>query len=310
MEQAMKSNILLESGTNELEIVEFISGKNTYGINVAKVREIIRYPDAVIPVPDAHPSIEGIVDLRGKIVPIINLKKHLEGSGEIDTSSAYVIVSEFNMSMVGFCVNSVEGIQRLSWKQIEPPTGMISGDSGSVVSIVKLEDRMILLLDFEKITANISPETGMQEDRSAKVDKNVHGVDRASKTVYVVEDSNYIKKIIVNNLEKAGYNVRTASDGQAAWDYLNELLNRDDFHSIDDHLNIIISDIEMPQMDGMHLIKNIKNNEKLRHIPCIVFSSLISEEMSIKCKAVGADAQISKPEISQLVGLVDSFACP
>ena len=303
----MKNNILLESGTNELEIVEFINGNNTYGINVAKVREIIRYPDAVIHVPDAHPSIEGIVDLRGKIVPIINLLKHLEGAGEIDPSSAYVIVSEFNMSMVGFCVNSVVGIQRLSWKQIEPPTGLISADTSSVVAIVKLEGRMILLLDFEKITATISPQTGMQENNSINVDKDVPRVDRASKTVYVVEDSNYIKKIIVTTLEKAGYNVNTASDGQVAWDYLNEILNGDDFKSIDDRVNVIVSDIEMPQMDGLHLIKNIKNTEQLRHVPCIVFSSLISEEMSVKCKTVGADAQISKPEIARLVDLVDSF---
>jgi two-component system chemotaxis response regulator CheV len=108
-------------------------------------------------------------------------------------------------------------------------------------------------------------------------------------------------------LEKAGYKVTTANDGQMAWDKLNSIINSENFRTIEDHINVIISDIEMPQMDGLHLIKNIKTNDSLRNIPCIVFSSLISSEMSIKCKSVGADAQISKPEIAGLVDLVDSF---
>jgi two-component system chemotaxis response regulator CheV len=306
--QAGKSNILLESGTNELEIVEFAVGDNVYGINVAKVREIIRFPDSVVDVPESHPSLEGIANIRGQVIPLINLKKHLGKPGDLDKSTSYIIISEFNQTMVGFCVTSVARIHRLSWKQIESPTGMVSSEEGVVVAIVKFDDRMILLLDFEKITADINPESGMTKNAGNITDVESTDVDRSSKTILVVEDSNYIKKIIVNNLEKAGYGVCTATDGQEAWDRLNSIISAENFRKIENHFNIIISDIEMPQMDGLHLIKNIKNNEKLKHLPCVVFSSLISEEMAVKCKSVGADAQISKPELARLVDLIDSLA--
>jgi len=306
--QGAKTNILLESGTNELEIVEFAVGNNVYGINVAKVREIIRFPDTVVDVPDSHPSLEGIANIRGQIIPLINLQRHLGKAGDLDKSTTYIIISEFNKTMVGFCVTSVARIHRLSWKQIESPTGMVSSEEGIVVAIVKFDDRMILLLDFEKITADINPESGMTKNAGSIINMEGKGVDRSSKTVFVVEDSNYIQKIIVNNLEKAGYRVNTASDGQQAWDRLSSIIDDKNFRKIEDHINIIISDIEMPQMDGLHLIKNIKNNEKLKHLPCVVFSSLISDEMSVKCESVGADAQISKPELARLVDLIDGFA--
>lgn len=305
--QQNQTDILLDSGTNELEIVEFLIGENTYGINVAKVREIIKFPDATVPVPNEHPSLDGIVDLRGQVVPIINMQRHLGLIDDMDKSSSYVIVSEFNKTMVGFCVSKVVGIQRLSWQQIEHLAGMVSSDAGSVTAVIKLEDRMILLLDFEKITSDIYPDSGMKSEAENIKTEAEQGVDRSAHTVFVVEDSNYINKIIVTTLEKAGYKVMSANDGQTAWNKLTSIINSDNFHAIDDHINIIISDIEMPQMDGLHLIKNIKNNDMLRHIPCIVFSSLISTEMSLKCDSVGADAQMSKPELARLVDLVDSY---
>ncbi len=305
--KAGDTNILLESGTNELEIVEFAIGDNIYGINVAKVREIIKYPDSVVSVPDSHPSFEGIANIRGRIIPIINLQRHLGACNEIDKATSYIIISEFNQTMVGFCVTSVARIHRLSWKQIESPTGMISTEEGVVTAIIKFEDRMVLLLDFEKITADISPDSGMHPE-SGGAASEVKGLDRSSMTILVAEDSNYILKIIVSKLEGAGYKVHTASDGQVAWDYLTTIINGETFSKIDDHINIVISDIEMPQMDGLHLINNIKNNEHMKKIPCVVFSSLINDEMSAKCKSVGADAQISKPELARLVELVDGIA--
>jgi two-component system chemotaxis response regulator CheV len=302
-----QTDILLESGTNELEIVEFLIGKTTYGINVAKVREIIRFPDATIPVPSEHPSLDGIVDLRGKVVPIINMQRHLGLVDDTDRPSSYVIVSDFNNTTIGFCVSKVVGIQRLSWQQIERLNGLASSDSGSVTAVIKLEDRMILLLDYEKITSNIYPDSGMKNEAETLDYEEIQGLDRTAHTVFVVEDSNYIQKIIIMTLEKAGYKVSSANDGQMAWDRLISIIDNKNVRSIEDHISVIISDIEMPQMDGLHLIKNIKTNDRLRHIPCIVFSSLISSEMALKCKSVGADAQISKSEIAGLVDLVDSF---
>lgn len=305
--QTKHTDILLESGTNELEIVEFLIGNSTYGINVAKVREIIRFPDATVPVPNEHPSLDGIVDLRGRVVPIINLQKHLGLIDDIDRALSYVIVSEFNNTMIGFCVSKVVGIQRLSWQQIEHLTGMTSSESGSVTAVIKLNDRMVLMLDFEKITSDIYPDSGMRSEASDINAEEEQGVKRSENTIFIVEDSKYIQNIVVKTLEKAGFKVITANDGQIAWDKLTSIINAENFRTIEDHMNVIVSDIEMPQMDGLHLIKNIKTNDTLRHIPCIVFSSLISPEMSLKCKSVGADAQITKPEIAGLVDLVDGF---
>ena len=304
----VNTEILLESGTNELEIIEFYVGGNLYGINVAKVREIIKFPDNVIPVPETHPSVEGIAELRGKVIPIINLPRHLREPEELDTSKSYVIISEFNQTTVGFCVNAVDTIRRLSWTQIESPIGAIASEDGIIVSIVKFEDRMVLLLDFEKICADINPDTAMQSTVESSDENTEHAGDRSSQTILIAEDSKYILKIITGKLEKAGYKVRTASDGLIAWETLNSIISGDNFNDINDHINIIISDIEMPQMDGLHLVKNIKDHDKLKKLPCIVFSSLITEEMTLKCKSVGADGQISKPEINGLVALVDKFA--
>jgi two-component system chemotaxis response regulator CheV len=297
-----KTDILLESGTNELEIVEFFVGRNIYGINVAKVREIIRFPDNVVPVPESHPSIEGIAELRGKVVPIINLPVHLGETGELDKSSSYVIVTEFNQETIGFCVDSVDTIRRLSWSQIESPTGVIASEEGLVVSIVKFDDRMVLLLDFEKISADINPASAIQNTSKRTDEKTEYCLDRSSKTILVAEDSKYILKVIVRKLEKAGYKVRTAPNGLMAWEYLNSIID-----DMDNHINILITDIEMPKMDGLHLVKKIKSHEKLKRLPCLVFSSLITEEMILKCKSVGADGQICKAEIEDLAALADSF---
>jgi two-component system chemotaxis response regulator CheV len=302
------TNILLESGTNELEIVEFSVDGNIYGINVAKVREIIKFPDNIVPVPDSHPSYEGMANIRGQVISIINLPKHLGAPGDIDRESSFIIISEFNMTMIGFCVHSVSRIHRLSWKQIEAPSGMLSNQEGVVAAIVKFDDRMILLLDFEKITADINPETGMNETSASQTKNEAIGLDRSTKTILIAEDSSYIMKIMVKKLQDAGYNVRTALNGQIAWDLLLSIVNAENYRSMSDHVNILISDIEMPQMDGLHLIKNVKSHNEMESLPCIVFSSMINSEMSSKCKFVGADAQLSKPDLGELVQIVDNIA--
>ncbi len=143
------TDILLESGTNELEIVEFLIGNNTYGINVAKVREIIRFPDETVPVPNEHPSLDGIVDLRGKVVPIINMQRHLGLVDDTDRTSSYVVVSDFNNTTVGFCVSKVVGIQRLSWQQIEPLAGLASSDSVWQALLRLIPEVLLLLLNLK-----------------------------------------------------------------------------------------------------------------------------------------------------------------
>ena len=300
------TSILLESGTNELEIVEFAMGGNFYGINVAKVREIIRYPESIVPVPNAHVSITGVINLRGSIIPIINLPRHLGMANSDNMKTTRIIVCEFNKVEVGFWVDSVNRIHRLSWKEMCAPSDVIAAEKGSVIATVKIDNRLIMILDFEKIVSDISPKSGIQ--KSSTVDYHAAAVsfDRSQKTVLVAEDSVFIRNLMIEYLKQAGYKTVEKCNGQEALDYLEEVLKQQNGQRIDHCVHLLITDIEMPQIDGLHLVKRIKDDSRMRNLPCIVFSSMVNEELSRKCRAVGATTEISKPDIENLVKLVDA----
>lgn len=301
-DSSKRGNILLEAGTNELEIVEFIIDGCSYGINVAKVQTIIQYPDDIIAVPQAHPSLMGMINLRGSVISVINLAKHLDREDISDLKNARIIVCKFNQIMVGFAVDAVTRIHRMSWKQIEAPTSCFSSEDNIIVAVAKLENRIILLLDFEKITSDINPECGMQHTDKTHYTAEKVEFKREDHTIYLAEDSSFIRTMILDYLRTAGYKTIWFTNGKDAWEQIAQLAAND---NLAEHIGLLISDIEMPQMDGFHLIQNIKNDPKLKQIPCIVFSSLITEELAQKCKSVGADEQISKPEIEGLLDLVD-----
>ncbi|NTV29821.1 MAG: chemotaxis protein CheV [Candidatus Omnitrophica bacterium] len=301
------TGILLETGTNELEIVEFSIKDALYGINIAKVREIIKADVDLVPVPDTHPSIEGAINLRGSIIPVVNLARHMKVDASLDRKLGRIIIAEFNAIVIGFMVTSVARIHRISWKSVEAPSQMLQTEQSYAVGIVKIENRVIFLLDFEKIASHINPAANLHapgsEDYSAP-----SVVDRASKKILVVEDSDFIRSLIVDHLHKAGYNTETASNGEEAWQKLAAVSALPNFEAIKQYFNLMITDIEMPQMDGLHLIKRVKDEARLRSLPCIAFSSLISKELIMKCKSIGSDGEIAKPEIHRLVELVDSKA--
>lgn len=299
------TNILLEAGTNELEVVEFSIGDSLYGINVAKVREIIRFPKELVNVPNSHESLEGIINLRDAVVPIINLPQHLGKEMGLKKEDTRIIISEFNKFIVGFWVDSVARIHRLSWKQVEKPSEMLTGGDNYVVAVIKMADRIVLLLDFEKITADISPSAGMNESMVKDFNAKAVAFNRGSRRILVAEDSVFIRNTILEYLHQAGYQTVAAANGQEAWDILLSYKTKPGFSKIENEIHLVISDIEMPQVDGLHLIKNIKTDAALRTLPCIVFSSMITQELSLKCKSVGAVAEITKPEIERLVSLVD-----
>ncbi|MCB1195248.1 chemotaxis protein CheV [bacterium] len=301
------TSILLDAGTNEVEMIEFTIGKSYYGINVAKVREIISVPDAIAESPDMHPSIEGVISIRGRIIPVINLAKHLNYTVENDKKKERIIVSEFNEITIGFRVSSVNKIHRLSWEQIEPPSKIMQSECNYTVAIAKLNNLIFFILDFEKIAGDINPQVGMNGKSSVIIDTvSELGFDRKTKTILVVDDSDFIRNMLTEQLEQAGYNIKTATNGKEAWDSLIEATESKDFQGIENHIQLIITDIEMPHMDGLHLIERIRSNAKLRKLPCIVFSSMISEELSLKCKKVGSDAEVTKPQLPRLVQLVDN----
>ncbi|MCH5341600.1 MAG: chemotaxis protein CheV [Acetatifactor sp.] len=293
----MDTKILLENGTNELEILEFTLANNSYGINVAKIREIIPY-QTVTPVPNSHPSIEGIFMPRDTMITAIDLKNCL-GRGESETNGLFIITN-FNKLDIAFHVESVQGIHRVSWRDIIKPDATISTTDESVsTGIVKKENKLIIILDFEKIVSDINPETGLKiSEIDALGDRKRYNVP-----ILIAEDSPLLNKLIVDSLKKAGYeNLIHTENGQKAYDVITQC--KED-GTLNDHVRVIITDIEMPEMDGHRLTRLVKSDDATAHIPVIIFSSLVNDEMKKKGEALGADAQLSKPEIGNLVKIVD-----
>ncbi|MBP2032854.1 two-component system chemotaxis response regulator CheV [Clostridium algifaecis] len=295
----MESKILLESGTGELEILEFIINDKHYAINVIKVKEVIKL-DNLRKLPQSHPAVGGLMLCRNEIIPLINLKYILEKGSKIDKESK-VIICEFNKLKVGFNIDSIVGVHRIGWDKIMKPDD-ISTDSLVIGNIV-LDNKIILMLDFEKIVTDINPSTGISEDKIVEVDYK----DRSNIKVALADDSALIRKLLKDTLTKAGFkNLKLFNDGKQALDYLEDLVEKKKENFIED-VQILITDVEMPQMDGHTLTRKIKEHPILKKLPVIIFSSLITDDLKHKGVSVGADAQLSKPEISDLVKVIDKF---
>ena len=297
----METNILLENGTNELEILEFSIDGNCYGINVAKIREILPY-QTVTPIPNSHTSIEGIFMPRDTMITVINLPRELGLKESANTSNDMMIITNFNNLNIAFHVQSVMGIHRVSWADIITPDKTINTKESSIATgIVKINGKIIIILDFEKIVSDINPETGLKvSDIDALGERK-----RSDSTILIAEDSALLSTLIVDSLHKAGYvNVIKNVNGQEAWDKLCEMKADG---SVLDKVKCIITDIEMPLMDGHRLTKLVKSDEVLQNIPLVIFSSLVNDEMKAKGASLGADAQLSKPEIGNLVKIIDGL---
>lgn len=293
--------ILLESGTNELEIVEFGIGKNKFGINVIKVKEIIN-PVHITLVPHSHPNVEGIIELRGEVLPVVNVANALGFPASATPELDKFIVAEFNQQKVVFHVHTVTQIHRISWSQIEKPSDMYQGLESQIIGVIKLHSEMILLLDFEKIVVEINPESGINIQQVRKLGHR----QNSEKKILIAEDSPLLRKLLFDTLTEAGFKqLEFYENGQDAINYLEGLV--DDGKSIVEEVQLVITDIEMPQMDGHHLTRRIKESSKLAILPVIIFSSLITDSLRHKGQIVGADAQISKPQIEELIRLIDQF---
>lgn len=294
----MDSKILLENGTNELEVLEFSLDGNSFGINVAKIKEIINYMP-VTPIPNSHPSIEGVFMPRDRMITAIDLKNCLQ-QGISQPGDGLFIVTNFNKLDIAFHVDNVEGIHRVSWADIIKPDSTISSDS-TALGVIKVEEKLIIILDFEKIIADISPETGL---RTAQIDA-LGERERIDVPIMIAEDSMLLNRLIVDALSKAGYaNLIHTSNGQEAYDMIQEFKEKG---TLDKHVKCVITDIEMPIMDGHRLTKLIKTDDATKDIPVVIFSSLVNDEMRMKGEALGANAQLSKPEIGDLVKVLDGL---
>ena len=297
--QQSRSEILLESGTNELEVLVFGIGKGTYGINVAKVREVI-LPLRLSQCPNQPPSVLGMFNLRGHVLPLVDLHHYLNIPPlEEDGKNLRIIVTDFNGIQAGFQVDRVEQIFRISWSQMRPPTEtQTAGEHGVVTGIIDLDKRMILMLDFESIVDHIR----MADKLHIKSVENEQEVDRGAYRIFFAEDSSFIRGIIHSLLVNSGYTqVEGFPNGAEAWEAIQQAAK--DGNPPD----VVVTDIEMPKLDGLTLTKSIKSNPQLKSIPVILFSSLITDDNRHKGEQVGANEQITKPQFPNVVKLLDKL---
>jgi len=296
-----KEGILLESGTNEIEIMKFTIQGEFYGINVAKVKEIMM-AEKVKAMPHAHPAVEGIFKPRDTLITVIDLGFYLTDECLEHKPRDLFIVTNFNKMTVAFRVQSIEGISRISWKDIQKPDKTLShGEEGVATGIAQCAGELVTILDFEKIVAEIAPETSIQISEVEQMG------DRplCDSPLVIAEDSILLQKMIDDSLERAGFtNVTNFNNGQEAWNYLRNLSHDPDLY---DKASLVITDIEMPEMDGHRLTKLVKDDPRLKHLPVVIFSSLIDDQMRIKGEQLGADEQLTKPEIGNLVHVIDKL---
>ena len=305
-----KQGILLESGTNEVEIAEFIIGTQSFGVNVAKIREFVTYDQLEVTKSlSNHPAMVGVFLLRNNIIPLIDLEIHLNIESKDDVKRRVVAVTDFNNTIHGFIIDSITRIHRLSWKDIKPMTGFLENCAVSITGIIHIEDRGVLVLDVEQIVDNIFPEYSMASTEHVDVETSLKEKREHTKLI-IAEDSSTIRNLVIKILSSVGYsNVTAYENGKDAYDAFAELKNKaeNEEKNITDLVNLAVFDIEMPQMDGLTLCKNVKTDLGMPNVPVIMFSSLINKQMEIKCKKMGADAYITKPQIHDLVKLVDKF---
>ncbi|MCY6959359.1 chemotaxis protein [Clostridium brassicae] len=292
-------SILLESGTGELEILEFIVNNKHYAINVIKVKEVVDV-DNLTKLPQTHPAIAGLILCRQEIITLVDLHYILDGKKH-DFKKSKVIICEFNNLKVAFNIDNITGVRRIKWDEIMKPDDL--SENSLVTGNIIFKDRIVLLLDFEKIVTDISPTTGINEDRLQEVNYK----DRSNVKIILADDSALIRKLLKDTLTKAGFKDFTIfNDGKQVLDYLLDLVDKKQENFLED-VQTLITDIEMPQMDGHTLTRKIKEHPILKNLPVIIFSSLITGDLKHKGESVGADAQLSKPEVGGLVDLIDEY---
>ncbi|NLS12166.1 chemotaxis protein CheV [Vibrio sp. SM6] len=318
----VSSTILTESGTNELEIIEFHLEKIQpdgstktcyYGINVAKVREVIQVPDTT-DYPNAQPHMIGVFSSREVLTPLVDLAGWLGVPTNKQLTRKFVIVTDFNNMTNGFLIDSISRIHRISWNDVESPSQFLeAGRQDCVVAVVRKEGKLIMILDFEKIIADINPELSM-EKYDITQDKSVDLHERAmqkrnAKSIMVVDDSAFIRAMIQDTLASAGYNVIACRDGLEAHDKLMSLAAaaKQENMPVSEFIDGIVTDVEMPKMDGMHLVKRLRDSAEFKTLPIIMFSSLMSDDNRAKALSLGANDTITKPEIGRLVVMMDRY---
>jgi len=291
------------AGTNKLEILMFSLGKDlrtgreeTFGINVFKVREVMRIPE-ITRAPEMPSAVEGMVSLRGALVPVIDLAKYAGMS--MDCKPEIMIVTEYNGHTQGFLVKSVDNILRLDWSAMRVPPAMLMAEMGGMVTaITELKDkRLVMLLDVEKVLAD----TG-HFDSDELIFKSVQPLGKANRTVFFADDSSVARNQIAKTLEAMQVKHLSAINGRQAWIELAKMADYADSAKIPlkDLVQVILTDVEMPEMDGYMLTRKIKDDKRFKGIPVIMHSSLSSSSNQQLGKSVGVDEYVPKFEPQKL----------
>lgn len=290
------------AGTNKLEILLFTLGvdqrtgrRETFGINVFKVREVMRTP-AITAAPEMPSSVEGMVSLRGVLVPVVDLGRYV-GVGA-DARRDIMIVTEYNGHTQGFLVEAVDTILRLDWAQMRVPPDMLTANMGGLVTAVtELKDnKLVMMLDVEKVLA----ETTTQDDQY--LFKGIEPIEGSSHTVYFADDSSVARRQIERTLDVLGVPYVGSINGRMAWEELQKAARfaESTGRKVSDVVSLVLTDVEMPEMDGYILTKSIKSDPRFAGIPVIMHSSLSGMSNQQLGKSVGVDEYVPKFEPQRL----------
>lgn len=278
------------AGSNQMEILLFgLGGGEVFGINVFKVREVCQTPK-ITPTPNAPSGVEGVVSMRGTIIPVISLARFIPGS-KAEGDGKTMVVTEYNRHTQGFLVHEVDRIIRVDWDKIRPPQTMLSGTEALVTAVTELSDgRLVSLLDVEKILADVIGIPALPDLPQIAADQEA--------MVFFADDSAVARKEIAMVLEKMGIRYFQANDGQDAWERLKELAARAEAEGVplSSRIRLVLADIEMPRMDGYVLTRNIKSDRRFEGIPVVMHSSLSTEANRDMGQRVGADGYVGKFE--------------
>ena len=291
------------AGNNKLEILMFTLGvdnrsgrRETYGINVFKVREVMRVPE-ITQSPDMPNAVQGMVSLRGALVPVIDLAKYV--GVQCDVKPVIMIVTEYNGHTQGFLVEAVDTILRLDWSSMRVPPEMLASQTGGLVTAVtELPDkRLVMMMDVEKVLA----ETGHFGDDDL-IAKSVQPLNVANRTVFFADDSSVARKQIEKTLDAMNVKYISAINGNRAWNELKKMADYAEASHIpvSDMIQVILTDVEMPEMDGYMLTRKIKSDKRFANIPVLMHSSLSSDSNQQLGKAVGVDEYVPKFEPQKL----------
>ena len=275
-------------GQNRLELLLFrLAGNQLYGINVFKVKEVLQCP-RLTAMPKLHPVVRGVAHIRGGTLPILDLNRATGGPGLDNLDTAFVIITEYNYKVQGFLVRSVERIVNMNWSEIHPPPKG-TGREHYLTAVTRVDNQMVEIIDVEKVLAEVVP---TNENVSAGVVDADTQAEAVARRVLIVDDSSIARKQVTRCLQEVGVEIVALNDGRQALDWLKA--RADEGEDVSQSLLMMISDIEMPEMDGYTLTAEVRNDPRLNRLHIMLHTSLSGVFNQAMVKKVGADDFLAK----------------